>query len=384
MENLRVALVHDHLMKGGGAERVLGALSDIFPSAPIYVLYSDAGVYKEIFLTRDVRTTFLQKFPKVFRKRFKTLAPLAVAAIENIDLSDYDVVISSSAFVAKGVITSSNSIHICYCHTPARAIWGIDGVSFGVVLTALYHFARIWDTVSSSRVDRFIANSETTRLRIKKYYNRDADVVYPPVSVLSGEKGKLTSLQKKFLSLVLPKKFFLCVCGASDHKKMDVVLDAFNKVSHNVVIIGSGSFKKQASNRKNIIFLGRRSDKIVYECMRRCKAYINASEEDFGIAMAEANMLGKPVLAYRGGGALEIIFEGKNGEFFDAHDAAVLSDGIRRINKGVEQGRYNSEYIKATASRFSQGKFDNAIRDIIKDELSKDLANRFDIIEDAL
>ena len=376
MNELNVALVHDHLMKYGGAERVLSALHGLFPKAPIYTLYADDRVIREHFPNATIHTTFLQRFPAAYRRRFRYVAPLAISAIEGIDLSAYNVVISSSAFFAKGVITRPDALHISYCHTPPRALWKtgeepapslISGLFGGGVAT---HFLRLWDAQAASRVDRFVANSHAVRSRIGKYYRKGAAIIYPPVEPDNGIRGTRTSpLDKRVILSSLPEDFFLVVSQLYPHKRVDVAVEAFGKLKYPLVIVGDGPQREEleALAGARTMFLGHQPDDVVQECYKRCRAFIHPGEEDFGMAAVEAMFAGKPVLAYRRGGVCESVIEGETGEFFDALHPAVLADGVRRLNDRFAS--YDANHIREVASRFGKERFAKEFREFLREEL---------------
>lgn len=356
----KVALVHDYLLGIGGAERVLKELHLMFPQAPIYTVIYDRKFVGEFLPTALVRGSFLQKLPLFLRRRYKYFSFLIPMAVERIDLFGFDIVISSCSAFSKGVITSPDTVHICYCHTPVRYLWdwthsysgvfcgrGIKGIFAKIII----HFLRLWDQQAARRVDYFIANSKHVAARIKKYYGRDSRVIYPPV--VDARSSNLTG------SNTSPSPFYLIVSQLRPYKQIDIAIEAFKKLGFPLVIIGGGSERgrlvKLSGNCKNIKILGPKPDEIVYEYYRNCKAFIFAGEEDFGITMVEAMSFGKPVLALRRGGAKEIVIEGMTGEFFDDAHPLVLADGLRRLNRNYEN--YSSMVIKKRAAKFSSERF---------------------------
>ncbi|MEX0877932.1 MAG: glycosyltransferase [Candidatus Spechtbacterales bacterium] len=359
----------------GGAERVLRVLHSIFPKAPIYTLFSDPELADIYFPAADIRTSFLQKFPKKLHSRFRYLAPLAIPAMENFDLQKYDIVISSSAFFAKGVITSPDTIHISYCHTPTKHLWEFkeekrrkrDGIIKHILEKMTLHFFRLWDFNAAARVDYFIANSKNTKQRIKKYYNKDSFVVYPCASLELLENGQRSdAMHKKSILAELPEKYFLIVSQLQDYKNIDIAVEAFSRMKYPLVVIGDGPEKKEleklASN--NVIFLGRQPDDIVQYAYENCFAYIYPGREDFGISAVEAMIFGKPVLAYRAGGVLESVVEGVSGEFFDDLHPAVLADGVRRLVNNYEG--YNPVMMRNIGNRYNTERFQNEFKRVLK------------------
>ena len=372
MLSIKIALVCDHITQYGGAERVLHALHTMFPKAPIYALYTDQRVVQKHFPNADIRTTSLQKFPAVFRKKFRFIAPFAISAVENIDMSEFNVIISSSAFFAKGVITQPGTVHISYCHTPPRMLWGID-VNKSLLLAPALHFLRMWDFNSAFRVNTFIANSHAVQKRIQKCYQQHSQVVYPPVAKKPEHTLAQLDLQKQQLQHNIPSLFFLVVSSLHPYKKLDVVIDAFNKMKYTLVVIGDSPHKKALKKRAgdNVVLLGHQPEEIVAEYYKNCTALIHPTEEDFGISMAEAMLYGKPVLAFKHGGSAEIIQHNEHGMFFSDHDPFVFADTLRRFIEKIEQGHYNSADIQEHAQKFHGDNFKKQIRDIVKQEVVK-------------
>lgn len=375
VNKLRVALVHDYMTQFGGAERVLHVLHNIFPQAPIYTLFSDHELTDVYFPTADIRTSFLQKFPKKLHSRFRYLAPLAIPAIENFDLQKYDIVISSSAFFAKGIITNPDTIHISYCHTPTKHLWELkeekrrkkEGVIRHILEKMTLHFFRLWDFNAAARVDYFIANSKNTKQRIKKYYNKDSFIVYPCAGAGLLENGQRSDrMHKKSVLAELPKKYFLIVSQLQDYKNIDIAVEAFSRMKYPLVIIGDGPEKKNLEKMAsdNVIFLGRQPDDIVQYAYENCFAYIYPGREDFGISAVEAMIFGKPVLAYRAGGVLESVVEGVSGEFFDDLHPAVLADGIRRLINNYDA--YNPAMMRNIGNRYNTERFQLEFKRVLK------------------
>jgi glycosyltransferase involved in cell wall biosynthesis len=362
LANLKIALVHDWLLGIGGAERTLKALHEIFTSAPIYTLFYDKKFTDKFVPDADIRPSFLQKtYQKI--GTHKLLTPFLPTAVESLDLSEYDLVISSSVSFSKGLILKPKTRHICYCYSPMRQVWDWHAeyknephLAPKAVTVLFQHFFRIWDRLASTRVDEFIAISENVRQRIKKYYRRDSTVIFPPVEFSS----------PSFASHSLcSKPYFLIVSRLFKHKNVDIAVQAFNKLEWPLVIIGDGPemnrLRRLARGNANIIFLGYRSDSVIREHYAKCSAFIMPQEEDFGIAPIEAMSCGKPVLALKRGGALEYLQEGVNGEFFEDPTEEVLADGVRRLKEGIDAGKYNPEIIKKTAERFSAERFKNEV-----------------------
>ena len=354
-QNLKIALAHDWLLNIGGAERVLKTLHEIFPAAPVYTLFYNKRFTDEFIPDADIRPSFLQKTYRAMGTH-KLLLPLLPTAIESIDLSEYDLVISSSVSFSKGLILKPKTRHICYCYSPMRQVWDWHAeykkephVIPKSVTALIQHFFRIWDRLASTRVDEFIAISENVRQRIKKYYGRDSIVIYPPVN-----------LSENTTHYSLPTThYFLIVSRLFKHKNVDIAVEAFNKLEWPLAVIGDGPELRRLKKRagSNIKFLGHQTDEAVRNYYAKCIAFIMPQEEDFGITPIEAMGFGKPVLALKRGGALEYMQEGINGEFFEDPTEEVLADGARRLKEGVDAGKYDPETIKKTTERFSAERF---------------------------
>ena len=355
---MKIALVHDYLIRFGGAEKVFLNLCKIFPKAEVFTILYDEKKMGKYFPNTKINTSFLQKFPFSLKKH-RLLAPLIPTAVEAIDLRNFDLVISSSSAFIKGLVLRPKVIHICYCHNPARFLWDYASQYDGgpaFFRRLLFHYLRIWDRSSASRVDYFIANSKTTAARIKKFYNRDSKVVYPPVSIGTVPKA---------LGTVPNQGYFLIISQLTPYKRIDLAIDAFNKLELPLVIIGKGRDRERLEDmaNNNIKFLGWRKDKTVRKYFQNCTAFVFPGEDDFGIAPVEAMLHGKPVLAYRKGGATETVLEGITGEFFDDLATESLADGIRRLQMNLNS--YSPLVIKKVAEKFSQEKFERSIKEFV-------------------
>jgi glycosyltransferase involved in cell wall biosynthesis len=354
---MKVAIIHDYLVSYGGAEKTFRALAEIFPDAELYSLFYNPKIKQRLFPNRKIYTSFLQKFPSFLRKKYQLLLPFLPIAAETIDFRDYDIVISASHSFAKGIITRPKTIHICYCFSPTRYLWDKSRPRF------ILHYFRVWDRQASERVDQFIAVSKTVQQRIKKYYKRESIVIYPPVQTLNPKSEILN--KSKTQNPNGQKEFYLIVSQLREYKRIDLVVEAFNKLGLELVIVGEGPEKRklQRKARGNIKFLGWQPDEVVQEYYKNCTAFIFPSEDDFGIAPIEAMGYGKPVLAYRKGGAIETIIEGKTGEFFDYQNAAVLADGIRRLRLNLKN--YDPKFISHQVQKFSRERFEKEIKEFI-------------------
>jgi len=387
LKDLKVALVHDFLTQWGGAERVLEVLTEIFPDAPIYTLLYDQEKMRGKFKDKEIHTSFLQKFPKFLRKRHRYLLPFFPTAPETFDLRDFDLVISSSGAWSKGIVTKLNTIHFSYLHSPMRYAWDYSGKyteeigknKLNFIIRPLLNYIRIWDRQAADRPDYLIANSVYTKKRIKKYYRRDSKVIYPPAfdsvrgvqnveNVESDNDNKLNKQSGK-TSATIERKHFLVVSRLLPYKKVDLVVEAFNKLNLPLVIIGEGEQEKRLKSmaKNNIRFLGWQDRKTIQKYYSEARAFIFPAEDDFGITIVEAMSWGTPVIAYRGGGAKEIIEEGFSGEFFDAQTPEVLADGVRRFIE--RDGNYDEDYIKEKAKEFSKERFKRELVEYIDLEI---------------
>jgi glycosyltransferase involved in cell wall biosynthesis len=359
---MKIALTHDHLFQVGGAEKVLLELHKIFPDSPIYTLIKDAKA-GELFKDLDIRTSFLQNW-LFSHKHFKWYLGLMPMAWEKMVFNDYDVVISSASAFAKGILTPPNTLHICYCHSPIRYLWSDSReyvaelklpwlVKKGVNL--LLHRLRLWDYVAAQRVDRFIANSHFVGKRIKKYYQRDSFVIYPPVT-----------MNKNFNPNEKIENYYVIVSRLRPYKKVDVAIRAFNQLHIPLKIIGTGeelNYLKSIA-KDNIEFLGELNDVERDKVISHAKAFIHPQEEDFGIAAVEAMSCGRPVIAYGSGGALETVKDGVTGRFFYEQTWESLSDVILRFQQ--EADKFDPQTIRSWAETFSPERFRQEILDFVE------------------
>lgn len=383
---MKVALVHDYLIRFGGAERVFLSLARIFPKAEIFTLLYDEKKMGRYFPGLKINTSFLQKFPKFWRQRQKYLLPFIPMAPETFDLRNFDLVISSSNSFVKGIITRPQAIHICYCHSPMRFGWDAyatylkeqrKGALTNLAIRLMMHYVRLWDKSAANRVDYFIANSKITAQRIKKFYGREARVIYPPVDIsgknsLRFDLSSVTSpVARSLLSRSNLENYFLIVSQLTPYKRIELAVQAFNKLELPLVIIGQGPEKRRLEKmaRQNIKFLGWQADQSVKQYLQNCLAFIFPGEDDFGIAPVEAMNFGKPVLAYRQGGAEETIVEGITGEFFDDPAPDSLADGIRRLLFNLKN--YSPLLIRKRAEKFSPERFERSIKEFVIEVVEK-------------
>lgn len=365
---MNIALVHDWLSEFAGADKVLYQLKQLYPDADIYTSVYDEKKVPQ-FKKYKVNFTYLQNLPlsKLIRPIMVPLMPLA---FEQLDLSKYDLVISNSTSAAKGVITRPNTCHISYCHTPTRYLWmpEMDSrASTSWLRRRVNKTLKVWDTAAVARVDYFIANSNNIKDRIKKYYDRVSEVVYPPVD---------TSFYHPKKEEIKKGDHFLFVGRLIPYKKADLVVEAFNKLGIELRVIGTGPEEKnlRAMAKENIKFLGRASDEVLYNNLKSAKAVIFPSEEDWGIVPVEAMACGTPVIAYGVGGALETVVAGKTGEFFNEQTPQSLI----KIIEEFDGKKYKFEDLRSQAEKFSNEVFLKNFKETV-DKLYSKYKEAFDL-----
>jgi len=361
---MKLAIVHDYLNQFGGAERVVCALHELYPDAPIYTAIYDEKKMPPAFQRMDIRTSFLQKVPFImpFFKLFFLLYPLA---FERFDLAGYDVIISSSSAYAKGIRKRRDQLHLCYCYTPARFVWRyadyVRREEFPRWTKALLPFllepVKKWDRENSRAVDQFIAISRAIAERIKEIYGRDSVIIYPPV-----ETGF-------FQPSAVDRDHYLVISRLNYYKRIDLVVRAFNRLELPLKIIGDGPARRslQKIAGPNIEFLGRLGDEETARYLAECRALIFPGEEDFGIVPVEAMACGRPVIAFKSGGALETVVEGETGLFFSPQTAEALSAAVKRFKFAV----FNKTVIRQQALRFSKENFKERIAALVKQKYEK-------------
>jgi glycosyltransferase involved in cell wall biosynthesis len=357
---MNIALVHEHLAQDGGAEKVLKVFQELYPEAPTYTLVYDRKRTSSAFLGKDIRTSFIQKLPFGVR-HYQMYLPLMPTAIEQFDLHEYDLVLSSSSALSKGVITRPETLHVCYCHSPTRYLWSdthryVQELSYSRIVKAFIPFAlnriRMWDRLGADRVDAFLANSKAIQHRIQKYYRRDSTVLYPPVDTAG--------------FTISPKvhPFYLIGGRLVAYKRYDIAVMAFNRLGIPLKIFGIGPELNalRAMAKPNIEFLGKVSQEELRKLYREATAFLHPQEEDFGITAIEAMASGRPVIAYGAGGALETVLPGKTGELFDEQSWEALADAIVRF----QPERFHPEEIRAHALQFDTNAFKERISSFIE------------------
>lgn len=369
---MRVAIVADWLTNMGGAEKVIEMFLDLYPDADIFTTVYNPEKMSERFINKDIKTSFLQYIPWA-RKRWQNFLPLLPVAIETLDLKDYDLVLSSSSSVAHGAITGKDTLHICYCHNPMRYAWDgcheyIEKSSYNrfmkFVIPFFINLIRLWDFYASDRPDYYIANSEFVKNRISKYFRQKSKVIYPPVDTSLFTPAEDTKLGDYYVLL-----------GRLVHfKKADLVVRVFSKLGLSLKVIGTGPEEEYLKSiaGPSIDFLGSRSDQDVAGLLRRCQALVFPQEEDFGITPLEAMASGRPVIAYKAGGALETVVEGITGTFFQEQTEECLMDVIRDFDAHA----YNKELIRKQAEKFSKQRFKKELKAYIDNRMEKFIDGR--------
>ena len=354
---MRVALIHYWLINMRGGERVLEALCRMFPQADIFTHVVDRAKLSPFLQQRNIHTTFIQRLPASTRLYQKYL-PLMPFALEQLDLTDYDLIISSESGPAKGVLTRADSTHVCYCHTPMRYLWDFypqylaeASVPVRLLMRPLCTGLRQWDVLSANRVDHFVANSVTVARRIRKHWRREAHVVYPPVDT------------ETFIQLSQPRQdFYLCLGQLVEYKKVSLAVQACSRLARPLVVAGDGACRKalEAQAGPTVRFVGRQSLENVRQLYGQCKALLFPGEEDFGMVPVEAMATGAPVLAYGRGGATETVLDGETGLLFaeqsvDALCAAILEFERRRAD-------FDPQRIREHALSFDEARFRSAMQ----------------------
>ena len=347
---LKIALVCSWLNQYGGAERVLETAHSMYPDAPIYTSIYWPEALPDAYRDWDIRTSFLNKWPLV-KKHHQPFLALYPFAFESLDLRGFDVVLNITSAFAHGIITSPDTLHICYCLTPARFLWDYEkyvlreglGRLARRALPPLVAWLRIWDKQAADGVDRFVAISRAVQARIGKIYRRPSEIIYPPVHVPEVKPSPDTG------------DYFLSLGRLIPYKRVDIAIQAFNRLGLPLHIVGEGrDYERLKSMAKpNISFLGRLSDEEARNEYAGCRAFVFPGEEDFGITPLEAQAAGRPVIAYAAGGALDTVVDGKTGVFFGEQTLEALQDAVARF----QQTPFNPHAIRQHARQFSAERF---------------------------
>lgn len=354
---MRVAFVHEWLITPGGSEKVLEAMLAFFPKAAIFTLFYDEKAFRHSPIARHpIRTSFLQGLPwrRLGHRAFLPLMPLAVEAF---DLRGYDLVVSSSHAVAKGAIAPPGALHLAYVHSPMRYAWDLKGAYLkgpkAFLAEGLLHYLRLWDTASATRVDHFLANSRYIAKRIARAYRREAQVLYPPVEVDRFPWDK-------------PKEdFYLVVARLVPYKRVDLIVEAFNRLSRPLFVVGDGPEKARIARLAGpkVKLLGWQPDEVVMDLMARAKAFVYLAEEDFGIAPVEAMAAGTPVVAYGRGGVGETVVHGETGWLFWEQSAEALVEAVEAFE---ERGPFPQEACRRRAEAFSKARFQEGFKGVLE------------------
>lgn len=368
----KVALVQDWFVIDGGAEKVFKELLNLFPEADVYSLidFLDDNERTNILHDKKSTTSVIQSFPFA-KKHYRYYLKWFPYAIEQLDLSKYDLIISSSYAVAKGVLTHAEQIHICYCHSPMRYIWDLyhaympkskwHNFPKTCLMRSIISKLRIWDVVSSNRVDYFIANSENVARRIKKVYRRESEVIYPPVQI---DEFKLQTQKEDY---------YVTASRLVGYKKVDLIVKAFQDMpDKKLVVIGKGpelsKIKALTKGHKNIEVKGFVTHEVLIQSIQNAKAFINASNEDFGISPVEAQACGTPVIGFGKGGLLETTVEGKTAIYFAEQSIESLKNAVKFFE---ESNMDSAEAISEFAKKFDRSNFHKQLKSFIQHCLEK-------------
>ena len=362
---MKKALIHDWFSTYAGAEKCVESFTDIWDNFEIYSLIdflSDSDRDK-ILKGKRVHTSFIQKLPFA-KDKYRNYLPLFPLAIEQFDLSGYDVVLSSSHAVAKGVLTHSNQLHIAYVHTPIRYAWdlyhqylresGLDRGLKGMLAKYFLHKIRIWDASTANRVDHYVANSRYIARRIKKTYGKLSDVIYPPVDV-----DKFTLREAK-------EEFYLTASRMVPYKKIDLIVEAFSQTDKKLLVIGDGPDMAKIKSKagKNVELLGFADDETMADLMGRAKAFVFAAEEDFGITPVEAQACGTPVICFGRGGARETVLDGESGLYFMEQNTKELLAAVAKFEQNYD--KFEPVKIRENSLKFSRARFEAEIKSYVE------------------
>lgn len=359
---MRVAIIHDWLNGMRGGEKILEVLCELYPDAVIHTLICDREKLSPTIRGMRIKSSPLQRLPR-WRTRYRYYLPLFPRLIERFDLDGFDLVFSTSHCVAKGVIPPRNGLNICYCLTPMRYVWYFGEAYFGhwgwkrKLLSPAFEYLKRWDVSSARRVDRWLAISECVAERIKNIYNRESDIIYPPVDTDFFTPGTARG------------GYYLVVSALVPYKRVDLAVEAFNGLRLPLKIVGLGPEKERLESMAGtgVEFLGWRSDEEIRDLYRGCRAFIFPGEEDFGITPLEAQACGSPVIAYGRGGALETVVDGETGIFFGSQDAAALAGAVRRS----DGGGFDADTLRKNALRFSRALFKDKLAGYIEDAVAQ-------------
>ncbi|AUW95078.1 MAG: glycosyltransferase family 4 protein [Sulfobacillus thermosulfidooxidans] len=359
---MKVALVHDWLVTMGGAERVLETLAHMYPDAPIYTGVLDRSRLSPYLQQRTIYSTFVQRLPRA-KRWYNRYLPLLMYGFEQFDLSRYDLVISSSAAIAKGVLTRAETVHVSYIHTPMRYAWDLyhdyhNREAKGLtrrLMGPVFHYVRLWDRLSADRADVLVANSHTVQQRIRKHYRRSAEVVFPPVNI------------DRFQPAPHPGDYYLVLSRLVAYKRVDLAIEAANALGIKLVVAGDGPERERLARlaSRHVEFVGAVDDEKASALMTGAKGLIFPGEEDFGIVPVEMQAAGRPVIAYGQGGVKDTVIDGKTGVFFDRQEIDAVIAAIRR----AETITWDSQAIRQHTEQFRPAVFETRMAQIIQTAL---------------
>lgn len=362
---MKKALIHDWFSTYAGAEKCVESFTDIWDDFEIYSLidFLKGADRDKILKGKRAHTSFIQKLPFA-KDKYRNYLPLFPLAIEQFDLSGYDVVLSSSHAVAKGVLTHSNQLHIAYVHTPIRYAWdlyhqylresGLDRGLKGILAKYFLHKIRLWDASTANRVDHYVANSRYIARRIQKTYGKPSDVIYPPVDV-----DKFTLREAK-------EEFYLTASRMVPYKKIDLIVEAFSQTDKRLLVIGDGPDMAKIKSKagKNVELLGFADDGTMADLMGRAKAFVFAAEEDFGITPVEAQACGTPVICFGRGGARETVLDGKSGLYFMEQNTKELLAAVAKFEQNYD--KFEPVKIRENSLKFSRARFEAEIKSYVE------------------
>ena len=355
----KIAVVHDYFIQMGGAEKVAEEMHKMFPTAPMFTTVDNRSEIPNVLRNAPVQTSFMQNLPKV-KTNFRHYFALYPLAVESLNLKDFDLILSSTSGYAKGVRKRRGAIHICYCHTPMRWVWRYDDYAereqFNglkrLLLPPILASLRRWDLRAAEQPDFYIANSENIARRIKEIYGRESIVIPPPIEV------------NRFTTDEPEEDFYLVLSRLVGYKKIDLAIEACKKLNRRLVVIGDGPDRKRLEQiaGKQTEFLGRQPDEVVTKYASRCRALLFPGEEDFGMVPLEINASGRPVIAYRKGGAMETVIEGETGVFFNEQNAESLASAI----EDFELRTWNRQLMRSHAEKFDTKIFTERIGNFLQ------------------
>jgi glycosyltransferase involved in cell wall biosynthesis len=364
---MKKALVHDWFYTSGGAEKVVHSIGNIWNDLEYYALIDFLNQKDRDFILKGKKsnTSFIQNFPTA-RKNHRKFLQFFPKAIESFDLNEFELVISSSSSIAKGVLTNQNQLHICYCHSPMRYAWNlyheyledknlVRGLKGWYAKSVLYKL-RTWDLISTNRVDHFVANSNYIAQRIKKIYNREATVIYPPVDI---DAFKLEEIKEDY---------YVAASRLVSYKKISLIVEAFNQMPNKKLqVIGEGPEMSEIRRIacSNIEVLGKRSQPNMIKILQKAKALVFAADEDFGILPVEAQSCGTPVIAFNRGGLKETVIPNITGVFFQKQETADIIEAVSRF----EALKFDSKVIRENAERFSKERFEREFKEFVEKKI---------------